>query len=123
MQIRVLARCAVLGVFAILSLAELSSQNPPLTLAYQLTHSETMDPSLSPDGTKIAFASNRNRNYEIYIMNPDGSDVRKVANSEGRATAPQWGKDGKTIYFPICKKVDFKFDCEIYAAKLDAFSQ
>ena len=93
--------------------------------ARNLTNNAAFDgwPSWSPDGTKIAFASNRNRNYEIYIMNPDGSDVRKVANSEGRATAPQWGKDGKTIYFPICKKVDFKFDCEIYAAKLDAFSQ
>ena len=78
-------------------------------------------PAWSPDGTKIAFASNRNRSYEIYVMNPDGSGVQKVANTEGRATAPQWGKDGKTIYFPICKKVDFGFDCQIYAAKTDAF--
>ena len=80
-------------------------------------------PSWSPDGTKIAFASNRNRSYEIYIMDPDGKNVRRVASNEGRATAPQWGKDGKAIYFPICKKVDFKFDCEIYAAKLDAYSR
>jgi hypothetical protein len=42
-----------------------------------------------------------------------------VANTEGRATAPQWGKDGKTLYFPVCKKVDFGSDCEIYVAKLD----
>jgi TolB protein len=56
-------------------------------------------------------------------MNPDGSAVQKVANTEGRATAPKWSKDGKTIYFPICKKVDFSFDCQIYAAKLDAFAK
>jgi Tol biopolymer transport system component len=56
-------------------------------------------------------------------MNPDGSGVRKVANTEGRATAPQWSKDGKTIYFSICKKIDFTFDCEIYAGKLDAFTR
>ena len=80
-------------------------------------------PAWSPDGSKIAFASNRNRNYEIYIMNADGRAVQKVANTEGRATAPKWGKDGKTIYFPICKKVDFAFDCQVYAAKLDAFSK
>ena len=87
-----------------------------------LTNNPAFDgwPAWSPDGTKIAFASNRNRNYEIYIMNPDGSGVQRVANTEGRGTAPQWAKDGKTIYFPICKKVDFGFDCQIYAAKLDA---
>jgi TolB protein len=93
--------------------------------ARNLTNDPAFDgwPAWSPDGTKIAFASNRKGNYEIYIMNPDGSGVRKVANTEGRATAPQWSKDGKTIYFSICKKVDFTFDCEIYAAKLDAFTR
>lgn len=88
-----------------------------------LTNHDAFDgwPAWSPDGAKIAFGSNRNRNYEIYVMNADGSGVQKVANTEGRSTAPQWGKDGKTIYFPICKKVDFGFDCQIYAAKIDAF--
>ncbi len=90
-----------------------------------LTNDPAFDgwPAWSPDGTRIAYASNKNRNYEIYTMNPDGTGVRKVANSEGRGTAPKWGKDGKTIYYTICKKVDFKFDCEIYAAKLDAFTK
>jgi TolB protein len=90
-----------------------------------LTNNPAFDgwPSWSPDGKSIAFASNRNRNYEIYIMDSDGKNVRKVANTEGRATAPQWAKDGRTLYFPICKKVDFKFDCEIYAAKLDNYSR
>jgi TolB protein len=48
-------------------------------------------PAWSPDGGRIAFASNRNANYQIFTMNADGSDVRLVANTEGRATAPQWG--------------------------------
>lgn len=89
--------------------------------AHNLTNDPAFDgwPAWSPDGSKIAFASNRNRNYEIYVMNPDGSGVRKVANTEGRATAPQWAKDGKTIYFPICKKLDFGYDCQIYAARMD----
>jgi TolB protein len=75
-------------------------------------------PAWSPDGKRIAFASNRNANYQIFVMNQDGSDVRLVANTEGRATAPQWGKDGKTLYFPVCKKVDFGHDCEIFTVKL-----
>lgn len=94
------------------------------TNAHNLTNHPAFDgwPAWSPDGRHIAFASNRGASYEIYIMDPDGSNVRKVANNDGRATAPAWSIDGKTIYFPVCKKVDFAFDCQIYAAKLGAFT-
>ncbi len=93
--------------------------------ARNLTNHPAFDgwPAWSPDGSRIAFASNRRGSYEIYIMNPDGSEVKKVANNEGRATAPQWTKDGKNIFFPLCKKTDFSFDCQIYAVKLDAFER
>ena len=79
-------------------------------------------PSWSPDGTQIAFASNRRANYQIYVMKPDGTDVRLVANTEGRATAPVWSRDGTSIYFPICWKVDFGSDCEIFAAPVPPYS-
>jgi TolB protein len=54
-------------------------------------------------------------------MNPDGSALQKVAATEGRATAPKWSKDGRTIYFTNCFKVDFAFDCQVYAARFDAY--
>jgi TolB protein len=92
--------------------------------AHNITNNPAFDgwPAWSPDGTRIAFASNRgNQNYQIYTMNPDGSDVRFVAGTEGRGTAPKWSPDGKAIFYTICKKVDFGTDCQIYAAKLDAY--
>lgn len=79
-------------------------------------------PSWSPDGAQIAFASNRRANYQVYVMKPDGTDVRLVANTEGRATAPVWSRDGRSIYFPICTKVDFGSGCEIFAAPAPPFS-
>jgi TolB protein len=105
--------------------SEVFLANADGTEVRNLTNDPAFDgwPAWSPDGTKIAFASNRRGSYEIYIMNPDGRGVRKVANNEGRATAPQWTKDGKNIFFPVCKKVDFSFDCQIYAVKLDAFAR
>ena len=49
-------------------------------------------------------------------MKPEGSEVALVANTEGRATAPVWSRDGQTILFPICKNVDLGHDCEIFVA-------
>ena len=38
-------------------------------------------PVFSPDGTRIAFMSNRDGNPEIYVMNRDGSDLRRLTNN------------------------------------------
>src|SRR6266446_897695 len=75
-------------------------------------------PGWSPDGKWIAFASNRESAYQIYIMDENGGNVRLVANTEGRATAPRWSPDSKTIYFTNCRHSDYGYDCEVFVAKL-----
>jgi TolB protein len=64
-------------------------------------------PSWSPDGSKIAFASNRNRkddfrgNFHIYVMNADGTDVVQVLDNAGQVedARPRWSPDGTRILF------------------------
>src|SRR6476659_3325278 len=41
------------------------------------------NPAWSPDGRRIAFASSRDGPPELYVMNPDGSDVVRVTTAVG----------------------------------------
>jgi Tol biopolymer transport system component len=48
-------------------------------------------PTWSPDGGRIAFASNRDGNFEIYTMvAADGSDQENLTNNPARDFAPAW---------------------------------
>jgi TolB protein len=86
--------------------------------ARNLTNDPAYDgwPAWSPDGTKIAFASNRRGNQRIYVMNADGTGVQPIVHREGRATAPSWTPDGRSLYFPVCTAVDGVVGCEIFSA-------
>ena len=57
------------------------------------------DPTWSPDGTKIAFHSNRDGNFEIYTMNADGSNQVRLTNNGAFDAFPVWSPDGTQIAF------------------------
>lgn len=56
-------------------------------------------PVWSPDGERIAFMSNRDGNTEIYVMNRDGSGVRRLTNHPGGDVTPTWSPTGQQIAF------------------------
>lgn len=85
----------------------------------RLTHSEgNSNPSVSPDGKKIAFTSRRDKNKsetQIYIMDIDGSNVRRLTNSNLFECQPRWSPDGKKIAFVVL----YLGNSEIYVVDTD----
>jgi RHS repeat-associated protein len=59
----------------------------------------SFDPAVSPDGTKIAFASDQGGDFGIYVMNSDGSGVTLVANNTGDDRHPEWSPDGTKLTY------------------------
>ena len=58
-----------------------------------------VQPSRSPDGAHIAFASQREGDWEIYTMRPDGCDARQVTNSTVDDRHPTWSPGGSSIAY------------------------
>src|SRR5660397_35591 len=56
-----------------------------------------VDPTFSPDGTRIAFATNRDGNYEIYTMNPDGTGKTNITNNAAPDLEPSWQPSSVTL--------------------------
>jgi TolB protein len=54
-------------------------------------------PIYSPDGSKIAFTSNRDGNPEIYIMNSNGTGLRRMTNNPAIDVTPTWSPSGNQI--------------------------
>jgi TolB protein len=56
-------------------------------------------PSYSPDGSQIAFESDRGGTQQIYLMGSDGSSPTRISFGKGRYSTPVWSPDGKWIAF------------------------
>jgi hypothetical protein len=57
------------------------------------------NPSISPDGTKIAFVSDRDGVPQIYLMTADGNNPTRLTNSGCVDQVPSWTPDGRALYW------------------------
>jgi Tol biopolymer transport system component len=71
-------------------------------------------PDCSPDGKKIAFASDRSGSYQIWVRDSDGSNTMPSTSFDGPVNAsPRWSPDGERIAFNSNKGGQY----EVYIVK------
>jgi len=64
----------------------------------------------TPSGAngQLAFASNRDGNYEIYVTNADGSSPTRLTNSAATDVQPAWSPDGTKLAFASNRDGNFE---------------
>jgi hypothetical protein len=83
----------------------------------RLTDNDGRDlaPHWSPDGSRIAFQSDRDGAYDIYVMDEDGSNPLRLTDDAARDMKPAWSPDGGRIAFMS----DRDGDVEVYVMDAD----
>ena len=61
--------------------------------------SNEANPESSPDGQQVAFMSRRDGNWEVYVVNLDGSGLRRLTRNPANDGLPAWSPDGKYLAF------------------------
>lgn len=56
------------------------------------------EPAWSPDGRRIAFASNRSGDVELYVLDLETKEIRRLTEREGSDGYPTWLPDGRIVY-------------------------
>lgn len=75
-------------------------------------------PVFSPDGTRIAFASNRSGNWDIWMMSVNGGMPVRITQGAADEIHPSWSPDGTQLVF--CSMPESGGQWELWVA--DAFN-
>jgi Tol biopolymer transport system component len=84
---------------------ELFVMRPDGSRARPITRVEGEYPAWSPDGQQVAFMSAQpgarggDPNYDVFVMNRDGSRLRQLTDWPGEDGWPAWSPDGRSIAF------------------------
>ena len=99
---------------------DIYSMNPDGSDLQQLTGSDPIEsaydsqPRWSPDGTKIAFQSNRDGDFEIFVMDANGGNVVQLTDDSVGNWGPSWSPAGDRIVFAGDDPVEEHYDFDIF---------
>ena len=99
-----IATCSMLAVFGINCVATPANA---IVLAGQQTATPTPKPisngypSVSPDGSHIAFTSNRGGPEDLFVISADGTGERQLTHTPEEEVGLQWTSHGKEVVFSV----------------------
>jgi Tol biopolymer transport system component len=70
-------------------------------------------PQWSPKGDAIMFTTDRDNDFELYTIRPDGTGLRRITNSPGNDAHSVWSNDGEWVVFSSGRK-GFKDEMALY---------
>ena len=86
------------------------AEKAPFSLEALYKIKNVSDPQISPDGKKILFSVTSyslhkgESNSEIYVMDSDGKNQRRMTNNPAADFHPRWAADGKSFLFISTRK-------------------
>ncbi|MFL5402107.1 MAG: LpqB family beta-propeller domain-containing protein [Gemmatimonadales bacterium] len=79
---------------------QMRSSAPGSLLPVLVDSATNLQAVLAPDRTRVAFSSNRaGANYDIYVVDADGRNLRRLTSNPGNEGDPAWMPDGKHIVY------------------------
>lgn len=99
--------------------ADIYRQAVQSTSVVQLTNDPGHDvmPAISPDGSRIAFASDRDGSWDIYVVSVEGGPAVQVTDGASSDLHPTWAPDGRTLAF--CRLTPAGDNWEVWTADVD----
>lgn len=88
----------------------------------QLTSDPASDvqPKLSPDGSRVAFSSNRGGHWDIWVKPVSGGQPVRITEGGADEIHPSWSPDGRQIVY--CALPSIKGQWELWVADVDSGS-
>ncbi len=117
---------ALLGVAAI-AIACDSPTSPrapvkaPTTMSAAVLDNDDFETVTGPRGQAIAFASDRDGFFQVFVMRPNGDQQTQLTQVPFYNARPNWSPDGRRTTFTACRWYDFS--CDIYVMNADGSSQ
>jgi hypothetical protein len=78
---------------------QLSLRDPSMIAPLLADSVQNVQAALSPDRTTIVFSSNREGDFDLYLMDPGGQNLRRVTTQPGADGDPTWTPDGRRILY------------------------
>jgi len=81
------------------AIVQVRSRDPSRATQVLRNGAANRSPVYSPDRTKVAFASDRFGDFDIFLMHSDGESLVRLTENAGDQTHPAWMPDGQSIVF------------------------